>query len=296
MAELRVLNAYAGIGGNRHLWPAHWRITAVENDPRVAAEYSRRYPDDIVLVEDAHEFVMEHFDDFDGVWSSPPCPTHSRLAINVAKRAGREPEPDPRLWAEIAVLRDYGGRYVVENVHTYYPPPIAPDAVTERHYYWTNNAPELLWPLAVLPVSGRRVGLTADSIAESYGLPPLPPGSVADRRKAMRNAVVPIEGLVMAQSAFEPSYALAHQPQRTGAEPMTDEELAEKVGYALYVERPLELDQEGGDDWVILPDEWREEWIDAGRVAVAAVKRARRLTQPRKRPDSADLDNTEGNK
>ncbi|QOC24822.1 hypothetical protein IC744_16295 [Microbacterium hominis] len=62
---------------------------------------------------------------------------------------------------------------------------------------------------------------------------------------------------------------------------MSDEELAEKVGRALYTERPLELDQEGGDDWDILPDEWREEWIDAGRVAVAAVKKARRLTRPR---------------
>ena len=62
---------------------------------------------------------------------------------------------------------------------------------------------------------------------------------------------------------------------------MSDEELAEKVGRALYAERPLELDQEGGDDWDILPEEWREEWIDAGRVAVAAVKTARRLTRPR---------------
>lgn len=62
---------------------------------------------------------------------------------------------------------------------------------------------------------------------------------------------------------------------------MSDEELAEKVGRALYTERPLELDQDGGDDWDILPDEWREEWIDAGRVAVAAVKKARRLTRPR---------------
>lgn len=72
---------------------------------------------------------------------------------------------------------------------------------------------------------------------------------------------------------------------------MTDEELAEKVGRALYIERPLELDQEGGDDWDILPEEWREEWIDAGRVAVAAVKKARRLTRPRtQQPADPSLD------
>lgn len=202
MSELRVLNAYAGIGGNRHLWPTSWKITAVEIDPRVAAEYARRYPNDRVLVEDAHEFVMEHFDDFDAVWTSPPCPTHSRIAINVARRKGVEPSPDPRLWAEIETLRDYAGRYVVENVHTYYAPPIAPDVVTERHYYWTSTPPLALTPVGVLPVSGRRVGLTADAIAESYGLPPLPAGSVADRRKAMRNAVVPREGYEIAMAAF----------------------------------------------------------------------------------------------
>lgn len=202
MAELRVLNAYAGIGGNRHLWPAEWKVTAVENDPRVAREYARRYPDDVVLVEDAHAHVMNRAHEYDARWSSPPCPTHSRLAINVARRKGVEPEPDPRLWAEIEHLRELGGMYVVENVHTYYVPPIAPDVVTERHYYWVSCAPMMLSPMSVLPVSGRRVGLTADAIAESYGLPLLQAGSVRDRRKAMRNAVVPAEGLLIAEAAF----------------------------------------------------------------------------------------------
>lgn len=202
VAELRVLNAYAGIGGNRHLWPASWKVTAVEYDERVAAEYARRYPDDVVLVEDAHAVVMERAAEFDAVWTSPPCPTHSRLALNVAKRKGIEPTPDPRLWEEIKHLSANAARYVVENVHTYYVPPIAPDVVTARHYYWTSNAPMFLTPANVLPVSGRMVGLTADAIAESYGLPLLPPGSVADRRKAMRNAVLPHEGLEIAQAAF----------------------------------------------------------------------------------------------
>ena len=30
---MRILNAYAGIGGNRHLWPAEWDITAIELEP-----------------------------------------------------------------------------------------------------------------------------------------------------------------------------------------------------------------------------------------------------------------------
>ncbi len=197
-----MLNAYAGIGGNRHLWPAEWSVTAVELDPRVAAEYARRYPQDRVLVEDAHEFVMKHAEDYDAVWTSPPCPTHSRLAINVAKRKGIEPEPDPRLWVEVEYLREYGGRYVVENVHTYYTPPVLPDLVTERHYYWMSNPPAMIAPFH--SAFRLRASTTAAQYAEAYGLPPLTPGSVPDQRMAMRNAVVPVEGLQVALAAFEP--------------------------------------------------------------------------------------------
>lgn len=196
---MRVLNAYAGIGGNRHLWPKEWKVTAVELDARVAAEYARRYPNDTVLVEDAHAFVMERAHEFDAAWSSPPCPTHSRLAINVAKRKGVEPSPDPRLWAEIEHLRAHTVRYVVENVHTYYAPPIPPDVVTARHYYWTNRAPVMLTQLHTVPL---RSSTSAAEYAEAYGLPPLHTGSVPDMRKAMRNAVVPSEGLEIAEAAF----------------------------------------------------------------------------------------------
>lgn len=198
-----VLNAYAGIGGNRHLWPADWEITAVELDPRVAAEYARRYPADRVLVEDAHAFVLEHSGDFDAVWSSPPCPTHSRLAKVNASRRGHALNPDPRLWAEIEYLRDAGSAYVVENVHVYYPPPIPPDLVTQRHWYWTSTP-----PLALSTLSGTSIlspNTTALQFATAYGLPALPHRAVANGRKAMRNAVVPIEGLEVAQAAFNPA-------------------------------------------------------------------------------------------
>jgi DNA (cytosine-5)-methyltransferase 1 len=203
---IRVLNAYAGIGGNRHLWPADWHVTAVELDPQVAAEYARRYPQDTVLVEDAHAYVLEHAHEFDAVWTSPPCPTHSRLAPSVAARLGHELEPDPRLWEEIEHLRDLGVRYVVENVHTYYEPPIAPDLVTARHYYWCSAAPVMLTPLSVVGLTKRR---SADEYAASYGLPPLAAGSVRDPRKAMRNAVVPFEGLEVATAAFVGARELA---------------------------------------------------------------------------------------
>lgn len=197
---MRVLNAYAGIGGNRHLWPAEWDITAVELDERIAAEYARRYPQDQTLVEDAHAFVLERAHQFDAVWTSPPCPTHSRIQRTLVSRFGKT-EPDPRLWLEIEHLQQLGRRYVVENVHTYYAPPIAPDVVTDRHYYWVSAAPALINPYEVVKLA--RAHSTSDEIADSYGLERLAPGSVSDRRKTMRNAVVPLEGLQIAEAAFE---------------------------------------------------------------------------------------------
>ncbi|MDJ1115334.1 class I SAM-dependent methyltransferase [Microbacterium dauci] len=196
---MRVLNAYAGIGGNRHLWPDEWKVTALEIDPRVAAEYARRYPNDTVLVVDAHEYLLAHAHEFDAVWSSPPCPTHSKLAKVVASRYGRELNPDPRLWDEVNHLRALGVPFVVENVHTYYAPLVEPDVVTDRHYYWTNNPPPMLTRVHVIPLSPKTV---AGEYAESYGLPPIPAGVVGDARKAMRNAVVPQEGLELAMAAF----------------------------------------------------------------------------------------------
>lgn len=198
--RLRVMNGYAGIGGNRHLWPAEWQVTAVEWDARIAAEYARRFPQDTVIVGDAHAFVMDHAAEFDACWVSPPCPTHSTLAPSVAARLGRELKPDPRLWEEIAFLQSLGGRYVVENVHTYYTPPIPPDVVTERHYYWVSAQPDhLLTPQPTRVISPRS---TADLIADTYGLPRLPKGAVKDPRGTMRNAVQPVEGLEIAMAAF----------------------------------------------------------------------------------------------
>jgi DNA (cytosine-5)-methyltransferase 1 len=204
---VKVLNAYAGIGGNRHLWPDDWQVTAVELDPRIAAEYARRYPDDVVLVEDAHAVVMDRAHEFDAVWTSPPCPTHSRLAKTVASRTGRPLEPDPRLWEEIAHLRTLGVAHVVENVHVYYTPPIAPDVVTERHWYWTSAAPLMLTP----PAGTRGILMPdtpASAYAAAYGLPMSPRGALSDSRKAFRNAVIPLEGLEVATAAFESALSM----------------------------------------------------------------------------------------
>lgn len=199
---MMVLNAYAGIGGNRHLWPPDWDVTAVELDERIATEYARRYPSDTVIVGDAHTYVLEHTPEFDAVWTSPPCQTHSRFNYSVKGMKNREVKPpDPRLWAEIAHLRTSGVNYVVENVHTYYDPPVPPDVVTMRHYYWVSATPLLLsHAYTGIPISNKG---RVDNMVAAYGLPAIPVGAVKDSRVAIRNAVVPTEGYEIAMAAFE---------------------------------------------------------------------------------------------
>ena len=137
MESLRVLNLYAGIGGNRKLWE-DVDVTAVEYDPKIAAVYQELFPDDTVLVEDAHQYLLDHFKEFDFIWSSPPCPTHS-CVNNFLHHQGVIRYPDMKLWQEIVFLKTwYKGLYCMENVKSYYEPFITPYYYRDRHYLWSN--------------------------------------------------------------------------------------------------------------------------------------------------------------
>ena len=137
----KVLNLYAGIGGNRRLWQ-DVDVTAVEWDREIAEVYQDNFPDDNVIVADAHEFLLDHYDDgWDFIWSSPPCPSHSRTNIMmVIGNDGNARYPDMRLYQEIILLRhfhDLECDWVVENVMSYYEPLVKPTKV-HRHYFWSN--------------------------------------------------------------------------------------------------------------------------------------------------------------
>lgn len=71
---MRILNLYAGIGGNRAQWGDEHDVTAVEFDPRIAAAYEKLWPNDTVIVGDAHQYLLDHHAEFDFIWSSPPLP------------------------------------------------------------------------------------------------------------------------------------------------------------------------------------------------------------------------------
>jgi DNA (cytosine-5)-methyltransferase 1 len=134
---MKILNLYAGIGGNRKLWGDEHEITAVEIDPDIAKIYQDFFPNDKVVVGDAHEYLQQHYKEFDFIWTSPPCPTHSRM--NFLNNLDRNAKyPDMKLYEEIILLKTwFKGKYVVENVRSYYEPLIKPQEI-QSHYFWAN--------------------------------------------------------------------------------------------------------------------------------------------------------------
>lgn len=136
---MKVLNLYPGIGGNRKLWTG-MDITAVELDPEIAAIYREYFPHDTVIEGDAHEYLLNNYKNFDFIWSSPPCQTHSR-ARQWATKGGRYAAkfPDMKLWQEIIFLQGFCDvPFVVENVKPYYEPLIKPTIEIDRHLFWAN--------------------------------------------------------------------------------------------------------------------------------------------------------------
>ncbi len=137
---MRILNLYAGIGGNRKLWTDD-DITAVELDPAIAAIYSDLFPNDKVIVADAHEYLLNHYMNYDFIWTSPPCQSHSSFRQNIGVRyRGVKPiYPDMKLWQEIIFLQNNcTAKWVVENVKPYYPVLIKPSTELQRHLFWSN--------------------------------------------------------------------------------------------------------------------------------------------------------------
>ena len=145
MKKHKVLNLYACLGGNRYKWDEvceNLEVTAVELDPELARMYKERFPNDIVIVADAHKYLLDHYKEFDFIWSSPPCPSHSRARYWNSSNYDTTTEvvyPDMKLYEEILFLKHYyrTGKWVVENVIPYYEP-LIPAKKRGRHLYWTN--------------------------------------------------------------------------------------------------------------------------------------------------------------
>lgn len=144
MKKYRILNLYACLGGNRYKWDEvadNIEVVAVELDPELAKLYQERFPNDTVIVADAHQYLLDNYQDFDFIWTSPPCPTHSRMRktnTGEGERKSKATYPDMKLYQEILLLEHFfKGKYCVENVIPFYEP-LIPAKKRDRHLYWTN--------------------------------------------------------------------------------------------------------------------------------------------------------------
>lgn len=186
---MKILNLYAGIGGNRKYWD-DCEVTAVEIDPEIAKVYRQIYPNDTVVCGDAHEYLEKHFSDFDFIWSSPPCPSHGQYRHNVGVLGkGFAPiMPDMTLYAEIVFLATYfKGFYIVENVKPYYEPLVAPAFELQRHLFWSS-----------ITVPSKKFGSSAirtkNKISDFDGYEVVAKSDIANKRQVLRNCVDPEVG------------------------------------------------------------------------------------------------------
>ncbi len=135
---MKYLNLYAGLGGNINLVDdTEHEITNVELESEIAEVLQKRKPNQKVIVADAHQYLLDHADEYDFVWSSTPCQTHTRMM--KATRHKKKRYSDMSLYQEILFLQHfYKGLFVVENVIPYYKPLIKPTATLGRHLFWSN--------------------------------------------------------------------------------------------------------------------------------------------------------------
>ena len=195
----KVLNLYAGIGGNRKRWQGV-EVTAVELDPEIAAIYQSYFPEDTVIVGDAHQYLLDHYREFDFIWSSPPCPTHSQIRVCGAKNGQYPPMyPDFSLWQEITFLKHYTKdvEWVVENVLIYYEPIVKPTFKLERHNFWAS------FPVPICAFKKKDIPLINTSgSSEVYGFD-LKNFKVKKRKdQILRNMVNPDVGLYVFNAAM----------------------------------------------------------------------------------------------
>ena len=209
---MKVLNLYAGIGGNRKQWPKECQITAVENNPQIAATYQKFFPNDKVIVCDAHKYLLEHYKEFYFIWSSPPCQTHS-VCNNFLKGQGIIRYPDMKLYEEIILLQKHAKcKWVVENTKSYYKPLIKPQEAG-RHYFWSNfNITNLKvkYDIGTMnrnasEVAQRRAIIREAQIPELTTLHEISLKNVKlkNKRQILRNCVLPKLGLHVFNCAFK---------------------------------------------------------------------------------------------
>lgn len=210
---MKILNLYAGIGGNRKLWTPkddEHNITAVELNPQIATIYQDFFPKDKVIVADAHQYLLEHYFKYDFIWASPPCPTHTRMNIanslspykdntkQIERGGGIKPRyADMNLYQEIIFLKyHFRGKWCIENVIAYYEPLVRPTEFG-GHWFWTN------FFIAPIKTQSRGMGkndTTRETLTKRKGFD-WESLEGLDRELVLRNCVEPELGLHILQES-----------------------------------------------------------------------------------------------
>ena len=171
-----------------------------------------------MIIADAHQYLLDHYGEYDFIWSSPPCPSHSKFRryFSVDKGGANAIYPDMKLYEEILFLKHYfKGKYCVENVVSYYDPLIQP-AKINNHYFWIN------FPISHIFIKGRRIkkeevftnpNLLIDRLTVIYGFDLSKYKlSTQKKRTILRNCVEPGVGLHILNAAL--NIKSTHLPQQ----------------------------------------------------------------------------------
>ncbi len=181
---MKVLNLYAGIGGNRKLWGDDIEVVAVEYNSEIAKAYQDRYPNDKVINGCAIEYLLQHYKEFDFIWASPPCQSHSKIINSQYTRESYNAKlPDMSLYQIILFLQGHcrNQKWIVENVIPYYDPLIKPSAEIDRHLYWSN------FKISEIKINKEYIikYVKVDTLQDFD----LSPYKIADKRQVIRNQV-----------------------------------------------------------------------------------------------------------
>lgn len=156
--------------------------------PKIAAIYQKKFPQDKIVIGDAHSFLLKHFKEFDFIWSSPPCPTHS-VMNHFLHAQGHIRYPDMALYQEIIFLRTFcKAKFCVENVKSYYEPLVKPQE-SGRHYFWAN----FIIPFFKHEVKNSQIG--------KFG--PTKRGKIEEKSHLERDKVDSKLGLAILEAAFK---------------------------------------------------------------------------------------------
>jgi len=142
---IKILDLFCGLGGVAKGFQSYLRqrnikfeYYAIDVDGRILLAHKILNPDSIVIRRDAYSFTDDELKQYDFIWASPPCETHSNLNLYNRKNLETFKKPDMRLWKLISRFYSLGKPFVVENVKPYYGALIKPTARVGRHFLWSN--------------------------------------------------------------------------------------------------------------------------------------------------------------